>query len=295
VSAELPSYVLITPARNEESNIERTIKSVINQTVRPLRWIVVDDGSTDATAEIIERYTRLNSWIQLIRREKRSERHFGGKAESFNCAYEQIKPLKFDLVGNLDADLSFEEAYFEYLLQKFQNNARLGVAGTPFKEDGKHFYDYRYMSTNHVSGACQIFRRECYEQIGGYVPVKGGGVDLIAVITARMKGWETRSFLEKAAVHHRSMGSAKYSPAMIKYRIGLQDYAMGGHPVWELFRASYQMVKRPRIIGGLMIAIGYYTALIRRTPRPVSEEFVRFRRREQMTKLASWLRPTRKS
>ena len=157
--------------------------------------------------------------------------------------------------------------------------------GTPFKEGTNPTYDYRFVSIEHVSGACQLFRRECFEQIGGYVPVKGGCIDHIAVISARMKGWKTRTFTDKVCLHHRQMGTAQDSLVMARFRNGRKDYVIGNHPVWELCRASYQMTKKPVVIGGLMLVCGYVWALIRRVERPVSPELVAFYRREQMQRL----------
>jgi poly-beta-1,6-N-acetyl-D-glucosamine synthase len=199
------SYVLITPARNEEANIGRTIKSVVAQTILPKKWVIVSDGSTDRTDDIVNEHLPGNSWIELIRMPERTERNFAAKVACFNRGYEKVEALDFEIVGNLDADISFEDAeYFVFLLEKFMADPRLGVSGTPFVEDGKH-YDYRFTSIEHVSGACQLFRRECFEEIGGYIPIKGGGVDWAAVTTARMKGWKTRTFTEKRCLHHRKI------------------------------------------------------------------------------------------
>jgi hypothetical protein len=130
-----------------------------------------------------------------------------------------------------------------------------------------------------------LFRRTCLEQIGGYTPSRSGGVDLIAVILARMKGWKTRTFPEKAYVHHREMGTAAHGVLAARYRAGAQDYALGSHPMWELFRTAYQMTKKPYVVGALMLLAGYISAAVRRVERPVSPELVGFRRREQMERL----------
>src|SRR5205823_12205488 len=135
--------------------------------------------------------------------------------------------------------------------EKLAQDASLGLVGTPFK--GHSMYDYRFVSIEHVSGACQVFRRACFEDIGGYVPVKGGGIDHIAVITARMKGWKTRTFTEKACLHHRAMGTASHSRIAARFRTGVQDYVLGSHPVWHLFRTAYQVTRKPYIIGGLAL------------------------------------------
>jgi hypothetical protein len=254
--------------------------------------MVVSDGSTDGTDEIVKRYSALNPWIELIRTAERKERHFAGKVQAFNTGYERLKGLDYDFVGSLDGDMSFDAEYFEFLLGKFAQNPGLGLAGTPFKE-GNVSYDYRYVSIEHVSGACQLFRRECFEAIGGYVPVKGGGIDLIAVLTARMKGWQTRTFTEKTSFHHRNMGSAKHGLLATKFKDGEKDYVLGGHPAWELFRWVYQMSKRPYVAGGCALFAGYLWAMARRVTRSVSPELMAFRRREQMARLKSRFFPGR--
>jgi predicted glycoside hydrolase/deacetylase ChbG (UPF0249 family)/GT2 family glycosyltransferase len=277
-------YVLVTPARNEEEFIELTIKSVIAQTVRPLKWIIVSDGSTDRTDEIARKYTAEHSWIELLRMPERKERHFGGKVLCFRAACERVKDLTYDVIGNLDADISFESDLFACLLNRFAENPRLGVGGAPFSE-GKGTYDFRFSSAEHVSGACQFFRRECFEAIGGYMPIKGGGIDVVAVLMARMNGWQTRTFPETVCVHHRSMGSAGYGSGTISFRLGQKDYVLGRHPLWELFRSFYQMTRRPFVLGGSTLLAGYVWAMVKRVERPVSKELVRFQRREQMARL----------
>src|SRR5258707_2521510 len=205
----LPTFVLITPARNEAQFIELTLKSVMAQTVRPLKWVVVSDGSTGGTDDIVNKYVAGHPWIKLVRMPERRERHFAGKVHAFNVGSLEVNDLKYDVIGSLDGDISFEEDYFSFLLRKLAEDPRLGLVGTPFKDSSSPTYDYRFVSIEHVSGACQLFRRECFEQIGGYVPVKGGGGDHIAVITARMKGWKTRTFTEKVCLHHRAIGTAE--------------------------------------------------------------------------------------
>jgi glycosyltransferase involved in cell wall biosynthesis len=252
--------------------------------------VIVSDGSTDGTDDIVARYAAEYSWIELLRMPERKERHFAGKVVAFNAGYAQLKQVSYDVIVSLDGDISFDETYFEFLLGKLADDPSLGLVGTPFRDSQDATYDYRFVSIEHVSGACQVFRRECFEEIGGYVPVKGGGIDHIAVITARMKGWKTRAFPEKACTHHRAIGTAQRGAVMARFRFGMQDYALGGHPLWEIFRTIHQMTNWPIIFGGLMIGCGYFWAMVRRLPRPVSDELVSFRRREQMHRLGTFLR-----
>jgi biofilm PGA synthesis N-glycosyltransferase PgaC len=277
-------YVLITPARNEEAYIEKTIRSVILQTVLPKKWIIVSDGSIDRTDEIVKQYMAENIWIELLRMPEHRDRTFAAKVYCFNAGYERLKDLKYNIIGNLDADISFEEDYFEFLLRKFVENPKLGVAGTPFVEGGSH-YDYRFTNIEHVSGACQLFRRECFEDIGGYIPIEGGGIDWVAVTTARMKGWATRTFTKKTCLHHKTIGTGNSSYLMSNFRHGQKDYYLGGHPLWQLFRSFYQMTKRPYIIRGLFLLSGYIWAFLRRAGRPITKELMMFHRAEQIKRL----------
>jgi biofilm PGA synthesis N-glycosyltransferase PgaC len=282
--ADLPSYVIITPARNEAQFIELTLQSMVTQTRRPLKWVIVSDGSTDGTDEIVLKYAGDYPWIELLRMPERRERHFAGKAYAFNSGYSLVKDLTFDVIGNLDADVSFEPDHFESLIVRFVENPRLGVVGAPFRE-GNHQYDYRFTSIGDVWGGCQLFRRECFETIGGYTPMKAGGVDLVAVVTARMNHWQTKTFPERVCIHHRIMNSAMNKGLKLKFKWGQSDYRLGGHPLWQTFRCLYQMSNRPYVIGGLTILAGYFYALVTRAPRSVSVEFIQFRGEEQVGRL----------
>lgn len=283
----IASYVLITPARNEAQYIEFTIKSVVGQTVTPLKWVIVSDGSTDGTDDTVRRYAAEHSWIELVRMPERRERHFAGKVGAFNAGRAAVRDLPFDVIGNLDGDVSFGPGHFEFLVGKFATDPRLGVVGAPFTEGGHH-YDYRFSNIENVWGGCQLFRRECFEEIGGYTPVKGGGIDHIAVVTARLKGWKTRTYTESVCQHHRVMGTAQTSALGARFRLGAKDYSVGNHPLWEFFRMAYQMKHRPVITGGLALAAGYLGSMVRGVERPVSKDFVAFTHREQMQRLKTF-------
>jgi glycosyltransferase involved in cell wall biosynthesis len=277
------TYVLITPARNEARFIELTIESIVAQTIRPAAWVIVSDGSTDGTDDIVRRYAADYPWIHLVRMPERRQRHFAGKVHAFNAGLVAIADVDYDVIASLDADISVEPDHFEFLLGKLAEDARLGLVGAPFRD--RFAYDYRFVSIEHVSGACQVFRRACFEDIGGYTPVKSGGIDHIAVLTARMKGWKTRTFLDKACMHHRDIGSAEHGVLAAKFRVGAQDYRLGGHPLWELFRTGYQMSRSPLLVGGLSLLAGYVWAAVCRVERSISPELTSFRRHEQMRRL----------
>jgi poly-beta-1,6-N-acetyl-D-glucosamine synthase len=286
--SSIPSYVLITPARNEAQYIELTLQSMVAQTLRPLKWVIVSDGSTDGTDEIVRRYAANNPWIELVRMPERQERHFAGKVRAFNAGYARAKEPNPDVIGNLDADVSFEPDHFEYLMTNFAQNPKLGVGGSPFRE-GSQQYDYRFANVENVWGGCQLFRRECFESIGGYTLVKGGGIDHIAVVSARMKGWKTRTFTERICIHHRLMNTAQQGVLKAKFKLGAKDYSFGNHPVWELFRTFYQMAKPPLVLGGLALGAGYFSSMVKRAELSVCPEFVAFTRREQLHRLSKFV------
>ncbi len=281
-------YVLITPAHNEERFITKTLDSVVAQTWLPERWVIVDDGSTDQTPEIVQTYAKRHPWIELVIQPQRLDRSFAGKVHAFNAGLARVQSLEFDIIGNLDADLSFDPDYLEFLMQRFSEDPKLGVAGTPFIEDGYDSARDSFEGENHVAGGCQLFRRQCFQEIGGFIPNRAGGVDWIAVTTARMKGWKTRSFPEKRFHHYRSLGTAGRSSVAASFSYGEKDYYLGGSPLWQLFRVAYRATKQP--LDGAALLAGYGWAAARRIRRPISRELMRFHRREQMKKLRAIFR-----
>ena len=288
--ASLPRYVLITPARNEEAFIGKTLESMVHQTEPPVVWVIVDDGSTDRTPEIVRQYMSQHPWIEMVQMPRDRDRSFSAKVRAFNAGFEKVKGFNYELVGNLDADLSFDPDYLEFLLEKFQQDASLGVAGTVFREEGYSSENQSFEGQNHVAGGCQLFRKQCFDEIGGFIPNKAGGVDWIAVTTARMMGWKTRSFREKSFFHYRHLGTAERSVFAAMFSYGEKDYYLGGHPVWELFRVAYRLTKQPYVTGGLALGLGYGWAMLRRIKRPISGELMKFQRKEQMRKLRAILK-----
>ena len=282
------TYVLITPARDEAMYIRKTLEAIVAQTVVPLKWVIVSDGSTDGTDDIVKEYVAKHNWIELLRMPERRERHFGGKVYAFNAGYERVKQLGYSVIGNLDGDASFEPDYIEYLLGKFSQNPRLGVTGTNYVEDSwdsslKH--DYRFSNIEDVTGQCQLFRRECFEDIGGYKPSKVGGVDLIATLTARMHGWQTRVYTERLLFHHRQQGTAQFHKYTVEFSNGRKDFVFGSHPLWASCRAIYRLSRKPYVLGGCLLLTGYFWAMLTGTEKTVSQEFTVFRRKEQMDRL----------
>ncbi len=284
------SYVLVTAARNEAQFIELTLKSVVAQTQKPLKWVIVSDGSNDGTDDIVAKYAAQYCWIDFVRLPEHADRHFAGKVGAFNAGYARLEGLDYEVIGNLDADVSFEEDYLEFLVAKFAADPHLGVTGTPYHEENR-VHDESFKSPEHVSGACQMFRRQCFEDIGGYKPVKSGGIDLIALLSAQANGWRTRRYDERVCEHHRTVGSGMHSSLWRRQlNLGKKDYLLGSHPVFEVLRAANQMTSRPYLIAGGLILVGYFWALLRRLDRTMPQELIVIRQADQVRRLKNVLR-----
>ena len=281
----LPTYVIITPARNEAAFIELVLASVTAQSVLPLRWVIVSDGSTDATDEIVTRWAKDFPWIELLRLESGPDRSFSSKVYALRAGLEALAALDYEALAYLDADLDFAPDYFEFLLGKLAADPQLGLIGTPYVELDSEVYNFDFVSLEQVSGACQLFRRQCHDQIGGYKAIRGGAIDTVACIEARMCGWKTRTFTEMHTTHHRKMGTAQASQLRARFRTGGKDYAIGNHPIWELSRVLYQMTLPPRILRGAAIYAGYLLACIKRKERILSPQARAFYRKEQLQRL----------
>jgi len=280
-------YVLITAARNEEAYIERTIQSVVAQTILPRRWVIVSDGSVDRTDEIVNQYAAKHDFIMLLHRSADQERNYGSKAMALKLAYEQLTNLEFEFVGNLDADVSFEPTYYEGVLTKLTENERLGLAGG-IRFD---FCDGQFRrvncARNSVGGPFQLFRRPSYEKIGGYRPLRFGSIDSVAETMVRMHGWEVESFPDFEVYHYRCTGTAGGSIVKGRFKIGTLSYSIGYHPLFEIARCASRLSGYPPVVGGLSELAGYSWAALKRRKREVPDEFIRYLRSEQLAKLRS--------
>ena len=289
-SSQEQAYVLITAARNEDAFIERTIQSVYDQTIRPLKWVIVSDGSTDRTDEIVQDYLRDFENIRFMRQDNSQPRSFCSKIWAFQAGLKQLDGIDYRFIGNLDADVSFGTELFACLLNHFQKNEKLGIAGGAILEPDKDKGNYKPRfgdTTRSVPGAVQLFRRQCFEQIGGLMPMEAGGEDTASQIIARMHGWEVESFPECKIMHHRRTGTGNHSVMRAMYREGVMDYMLGYHPVFQIAKCIRRIQENPYFLAGLSRMTGYIFASLRKEKRPVTDTFVAFIRREQMERLKS--------
>ncbi|MEW6030131.1 MAG: glycosyltransferase [Chloroflexota bacterium] len=280
-------YVLFTAARNEEAHIEKTIRSVIAQTVLPAKWVIVSDGSTDRTDEIVNQYVRTYDFILLLRRTADRERNYGSKAKALKVAYEQFANYEYDFVGNLDADVSFVPTYYEVALSKFETNERLGVIGGIRFDLLNGQFRQIHPARNSAGGPTQLFRRQCYEEIGGYLPLRFGGVDTVAETMARMHGWEVETFPDLEVLHYRPTGTAGGGQVRAKFKAGILAYSVGYHPLFEVVRCVFRLFDRPLVVGSLSLLAGYCWATLTKCERQVPDDFVRYLRSEQLARLRS--------
>lgn len=266
---KIGNYVLVSPVRNEEQYIYKTIESIVRQTVRPIEYMIVDDGSTDRTAQIVKEAMRSHSWIRYFHRPDRGERKVGpGVIEAFYDGCQRLNTRAFNFIGKIDGDLVLGPHYFETLLGKFNMDKQLGAAsGRLFTQlpSGKRVA--HRLSNEMVVGAVQFIRRKCFEEIGGFV--REVMWDGIAYHRCRMEGWRTRSFPDRELIitELRPMGASHKSIFHGRLRWGRGQYFMGTHPLYLLAVMAYRMLERPYFIGGLCILLGYIEAWRKKMPR----------------------------
>jgi len=285
MSDHTSSYVLVTAARNEQEHIESTLRSVIVQTVLPRRWVIVSDGSTDDTDEIVKRYQAHCDFIELVRRDTSESRNYGSKVIAIRRGIQRLEAVPYEFIGNLDGDVAFGCDYYRNILQKFRENPKLGIAGgRVFEYVGQR--RVRGSGTmQSVHGTIQMFRRLCYEDIGGYTPSAIGAVDAIAEITARMKGWQVRTFPAEQVVHLRRMGTAGQHILAARFKEGRQLYGLGSHPLFEFLKCLYRLPERPKVLGSLARLGGYLWACLCRQEAILPPETSEYLHREQVLRV----------
>jgi glycosyltransferase involved in cell wall biosynthesis len=283
------SYVLVTAAYNEEKYIERTIQSVVAQSVRPLRWIIVSDASTDRTDELVLKYAKEHPFIVLSRIREDHPRNFTAQVFAINTGFRQLENLKYDFIGNLDADISFGPYYFEQLLKEFHRDRELGLGGGCIleKQDGV-FQKRAGTSLVSVAHAVQLFRRSCFESVRPYVPMAHGGPDWIAEVRARQAGWKVATFSDLPVHHYRPTAGAE---GLLRGRLrqGRMDYSVGSLFLFEILKCGRRLRESPRILGAAIRFFGYWSSYLRREPLLAPEDFVDYLRREQRRRLRSLL------
>jgi poly-beta-1,6-N-acetyl-D-glucosamine synthase len=291
ISSSVPeiSYALLTAAYNEEHYIVETIRSVAAQRLRPKVWIIVSDGSTDRTDEIVQQYARTHPFIRLVRRERDHFREFASKVFALRAGFQMLRLDSIQFIGHLDADVRLAPCYFRNLLAKFGEDPELGVAGGwCFEQSSRGSWKPRPGNrTWSVPGAIQMFRCECYKDIGELLPIEYGGEDWYAEIRARMHGWRVQSFPELEAKHLRASGT-KASLLRYCYRAGLMDFALGSHPIFEVAKMAKMSTIPPYFLGALLRMLGFFVAHVS-GKRMVSSACLEFLQQEQLGRLRTFV------
>lgn len=279
------SYALLTAAYNEERYIEKTLRSVLAQLLRPKIWVIASDGSTDRTDDIVQQYAMRHSFIRLVRRERDHSREFASKVFALRAGFQTLTLVPIDFIGHLDADVSVAPSYFRDLLAKFSGDPELGIAGGWYLEERRDgvWRSRPVNSTGSIPGGIQMFRRECYEDVGEMLPIEYGGEDWYAEVRARMCGWRVRSFPE-LAVHHLRASGSRGGLLRHCYREGLMDFALGSHPLFEIAKVAKMSATPPYLLNALLRMLGFLVAHVY-GKRMVPPAFVAFLQREQLGRL----------
>jgi len=276
----MTKYIIITPARDEEAHIEKTILAVVQQSVLPAQWIIVDDGSVDNTGAIIDRYCQAYPWITALHRTNRGFRQAGGGViDAFYDGYAKIASPDWDFIVKLDADLSFAPDYFERCFKEFEDDSRLGIGGGAIYHPGDGHLVLEANPLFHVRGATKTYRRKCWADIGGLL--RAPGWDTVDEVKANMLGWRTRSFLHLQVSHYRFTGAA--DGAWKNYvKNGRANYITGYHPLFMFFKCLRRLARKPYLIGGVGLFWGFMSGYLKRLPRVEDPALIEYTRRQQM-------------
>jgi biofilm PGA synthesis N-glycosyltransferase PgaC len=281
-------YVLVTATWNEEKYIHHTIGAVLKQTILPSAWVIVSDGSTDGTDEIVKAAAARNDFVVYVRKERTQEQKgFASKVYAIREGLNHLNNLSYSFIGHLDSDVSFAPDYYEQVLRKFDDDPRLGIAGGFILEEQANRFRSRPSNTSRsVAGAIQLFRKECYEAIGGLIPLECGGEDWYAEIRARMMGWEVKAFPDLQVMHHKRSVDARGLMAE-HFRQGAVDQILGTHVVFELAKGFRRIIEAPYLAGSIVRLAGYTWSRYRRSNMGVPEEVKGFLHEEQVARLKS--------
>jgi biofilm PGA synthesis N-glycosyltransferase PgaC len=280
---KLPKYVIITPVRNEEKYIEKTIQSVINQNVQPYQWIIVNDGSTDGTGQIIDAYTRQCSWIYLVHRDDRGFRKSGGGViEAFYEGYNILNTVDWDYIVKLDGDLSFDPEYFQRCFKYFENNLKLGVGGGVIYNLINGKWELERHPRFHVRGATKIYKKECWNSIAGLI--QSPGWDTLDEVKANMLGWQTQSFFDLKVLHYRKTGSADGAWRNF-VKNGLANYISGYHPFFMISKCLKRVFQKPYVIASIGLFYGFISGYIKNVPQVNDKDLISYLRKQQLSRL----------
>ena len=283
VAAAALRYCLITPCRDEAKYARITLDSIAAQTLRPTLWVIVDDGSTDETPQILAEFAATHDWVKIVRRDDRGKRKVGpGVVDAFYAGYRTIDPREFDFVCKIDLDLDLPPLYFQRMIEKMQANPRLAtVSGKPYMDLNGHLVSEKCGDENSV-GMIKFYRTRAFEQIGGFIPqVMWDGID---GHRCRMLGWQAQSVdeAETRFVHLRPMGTSQQNWWTGRVRHGFGQYFMGTSLTYMLASCVFRLLHPPALVGSLAMLWGWAQSAINEVPRYDDPGFREFLRRYQL-------------
>lgn len=285
------------PAYNESRYIAVTIESVICQTIRPLLWVIVDDGSTDQTAQIIQRYAQNYSWIRFVHRQKDiNQTYYASNVYAIQKGLKAIAGQEYDYLAILDADISLPPNYYEQILRRMEADSNLGIGSGVYEDNVNGKLRKVLNDCRSTPKALMVFRRETFEDIGGFIPMNYGGEDTCACFMARMNGWKTRSFPDLVAIHNKPIGTGHAKSTLkIRFRQGVGEYFLATHPLFMLVKSFRRCIKEhPLIIGGLARIAGFVYAYFMGEKRQIQDNLVKFIREEQFKRICNLNRVSEK-
>lgn len=278
-------YVLITPVKDEEKYIAATINSVICQTVKPIKWVIVDDGSSDRTLSIVQKAVAGIDFISVVSRKSQS-RDFASKVFAIWEGYSLLKGLDFDFIGNLDADVTLEPDYYSNLIEELRSDTMLGITGGCVWEHINNRWVFVHSNPNWcVGGNAQLIRQTCYESTGGYLPVKHGGEDTVLEYIAREKGWSVRAHETLKIYHHKASFAPQHNKLRRAYQMGRLDYFLGSTASFVTVKSLKRFMMFPFVLSGLMHLSGYLLLLVSQQKRDVSDEIAKMIAQQQKQRL----------
>lgn len=278
-------YSLVTPVYNEEAHIGRTIDAVVKQSILPIEWIIVSDGSTDRTDAIIANASQEHPWIKLLRVEDNPGVGFARVVLNTEHGISELQNQSYQYLGLLDADVTFQQDYFEALLQRFDDDPNLGLAGGVVIDVGLP-RDQFPLNRIDVPGAVQFFRRTCFESLGGLIPIPEGGWDGMTCAMARMNGYQTRLLTDLVVDHHKPRNISQGGVLQRKYQMGVRDYAAGYHPLFEFAKCLSRTTRdRPYLFASVAWFAGYISATLERRERIIPKPLLDHVQKEQLRRL----------
>jgi glycosyltransferase involved in cell wall biosynthesis len=282
------NYVIISTVRDEEQYIENTIRSVIAQTILPIRYVIVNDGSSDKTGSIIDEYARKYPWISAVHRADRGFRNSaGGEVDAFYEGYKMLTGAAWDFIVKLDGDLSFDRGYFEQCISYFNAEEDLGMGGGDIYNLEHDKLELEREPQFHVRGAVKMYSRECWEALRGMYAINGW--DTLDEVKANMLGWKTRSFTDLKIIQHRPTGRAvgNWKNAV---KNGVGGYTAGYHPLYMVSKCLKRLFHKPYIVESAGLMYGFLKGYLTRMPQVEDRNLVRYLRRQQLNRLL--LKPT---